>query len=242
MRFVQLNGKGPQRDPRFLERVLSNVPLFRGVAPRQIAQLATRARSAHFRRGAIACVQGECQPGLYAVAYGQVKLALRGGDGEERVMRIVGAADIFGLASSLLGRPCPYEAVALADSLLVMVPSASILALVDNDPRFARAVINALAESTVSLLAEVEAGALRRGVQRLASYLESLVGSEGADSTYRVCLPTTKTVIASRLGVKKETLSRLLRELAQKGLIAVEQREIVILDRPRLATAGREEA
>ncbi len=235
------SANGASRDPRLLEGVLSNLPLFRGVAQRQVAELAARARALHVRHGAIVCAQGECQPGLYAVAYGQVKLAFRGGDDEERVMRIVGPAETFGLAGSFLGRPSSYEAVALDDSLVVMIPAASILALVDNDPRFARAVINALSERTVTLLAEVEAGALRRGVQRLASYLDSLAGSDSADGTCTVRLPTTKTVVASRLGIKKETLSRLLRELAQKGLIAVEQREIAILDRLRLVAVAREE-
>ena len=243
MRVVNGNGNGgTPRDPRLLEGVLSNVHLFHGIGQRQIADLAARAKGLQFRRGAIVCAQGGCIPGLHAIAYGQVKLAFRGAEDEERVMRIAGPVETFGLAASVLGRPTPYEAVALDDSLLVMVPSAAILAMVENDPRFARAVIHALAERTMTLLAEVEAGALRGGVQRLASYLDSLAGSNGGNGSCTVRLPTTKTVIASRLGVKKETLSRLLRDLAQKGLIAVEQREVAILDRPGLAAVAGEEA
>ncbi len=232
---------GALRDPRLAEGVLANLPLFRDTAQRQIAELAARARTVRYRRGAVVCPQGECSPGLHAVAFGQVKLAFRGGDEEERVMRIVAPAETFGLAVSVLGRPSPYEAVTLDDSLVVIVPSAAILGLVENDPRFARTVIQALAERTMMLLAEVEAGALRRGVQRLASYLDSLAATGGGNGSCTVRLPTTKTVVASRLGVKKETLSRLLRELAEKRLISVEQREIAILDRLRLAAVAREE-
>lgn len=234
------NGNGAARDPRLLEGVLSNVRLFRGSAQHQIADLAARAKALHFRRGATVCERGLCLPGLYAVAYGQVKLAFRG-EGEERVTRIAGPVETFGLAAAILGRPAPYEAVALDDSLLVMVPSAAVLQMVDNDPRFARAVITDLAERTMSLLAEVETAALRGGVQRLAGYLDALAGQDASKSC-TVRLPTTKTVIASRLGIKKETLSRLLRGLAHRGLIAVEQREIAILDRMGLAAIAREEA
>lgn len=242
MRDVHANGNGTPRDPRLLEGMLSNVDLFRGMGQRQIADLAARAKAMQFRRGATVCAQGRCLPGLHVIAYGQVKLAFRGAENEERVMRIAGPVETFGLAASVLGRPTPYEVVALDDSLLVMVPSAAILQMVENDPRFARALIHALAERTMTLLAEVEADALQRGVQRLASYLDSLAGTDRANGTCTVRLPTTKTVIASRLGVKKETLSRLLRELGQKGLIAVEQREIAILDRLGLAAVAREEA
>jgi len=234
------NGNGATREPRLLEGVLSNVPLFRGIGQHQVADIAARAKAMHFRRGATVCERGRCLPGLYAVGYGQVKLAFRG-EGEERVTRIAGPVETFGLAAAILGRPTPYEAVAIDDSLLVMVPSAAILQLVDNDPRFARAVIVDLAERTMTLLAEVEAGALHGGVQRLAGYLDALAGN-GENKTCTVRLPTTKTVIASRLGIKKETLSRLLRDLVHRGLIAVEQREIAILDRMGLSALAREEA
>jgi CRP/FNR family transcriptional regulator len=50
-----------------------------------------------------------------------------------------------------------------------------------------------------------------------------------------VRLPATKTAIAARLGVTRETLSRLLRELATRGLIEVARNEIMIFDRARLA-------
>ena len=45
--------------------------------------------------------------------------------------------------------------------------------------------------------------------------------------------------VAARLGVKKETLSRLLRELGGRGLISVERREVRILDREGLAAVTR---
>ena len=50
----------------------------------------------------------------------------------------------------------------------------------------------------------------------------------------RVELPVSKTVVAAQLGMKKETLSRLLRQLALDGVIEVARREISILDRAGL--------
>jgi DNA-binding IclR family transcriptional regulator len=48
--------------------------------------------------------------------------------------------------------------------------------------------------------------------------------------------------VASRLGMKKETLSRLLRTFVELGLIEVMQREIGILDRVRLAAVAAQPA
>jgi CRP-like cAMP-binding protein len=231
---------GASRDPRLLEGVLSNVELFRGIAPRPLADLAARARALHFRRGMTVCPRGRAQAGLHAVAYGQVKLALRGADGDERVLRVVGPGDTFGLAVSILGQPLPYDAVALNDAFVVMIPGGTIAGLLENDPRFTRTVIRELAERAVMLLAEVESGALHRGVQRLATYLGKLAETANGNGSCVVSLPTTKTVVAARLGVKKETLSRMFRELTEQGLIEVEQRQISILDRARLAAMARQ--
>lgn len=232
------NGNGASRDPRLLEGVLSNVRLFAGVGQRRVAEIAARSRGLQIRRNGTLCERGACVPGVFAIAYGQIKLAFRGED-EERVARIAGPGETFGLAAAMLCRPTPYEAVALDDSLVIMVPTAALAQMVENDPRFARAVILELAECTMTLLAEVESGALHRGAQRLAAYLDALAGAE-RNGSCTVRLPTTKTVIAARLGIKKETLSRLLRGLAQKRLISVEQREIEILDRVRLTALARE--
>lgn len=233
---------GTSRSPRLIEGMLSNMELFRALAQRPLAEIAARSKVLQFRRGATICAASECTAVLHAIAYGKVKLALRGGDGEERVLRIAGPAQTFGLAVAILGRALPYEAVALEDSLLIRIPAGVVLALVESDPRFTRAVIASLAERKLSLLAEVGAGSLLRGVQRLAAYLESLAVPNGSDGSFLVHLPTTKTVVAARLGVKKETLSRMLRELAQKRLIAVQQREIAILDRPGLASIASQGA
>jgi CRP-like cAMP-binding protein len=53
-----------------------------------------------------------------------------------------------------------------------------------------------------------------------------------------VDLPVSKTIVAARLGMKKETLSRLLHQFTADGIIGVARREIAILDRARLASVA----
>jgi CRP-like cAMP-binding protein len=76
---------------------------------------------------------------------------------------------------------------------------------------------------------------MRRGAQRLASYLHSLART-GADASASrtVRLPVSKSVVAARLGLKKETLSRLFKQFTADGLIVVSRRDIEILDAERL--------
>jgi CRP-like cAMP-binding protein len=186
-------------------------------------------------RGTNVVQRGMHLPGVFALAYGSVKLALSCEDAEERVVSLVSAGQTFGEAKALLGRAARSTAIALVDSKLVVIPSAAILNLMEREPRFARALVYVLADRTLDLLAEVES-ATQRGAQRLAAYLVTLADGNGGDTVH---LPVSKTLVAARLGVKKETLSRLLRELAGRGLIAVERREVRILDRGALAAVTR---
>ena len=227
-----------RRGTTVLEGVIANLPMFRQAPRQSLAELARHARSQQVSRGTAVCRRGDPMPGFYAVAYGMVKLALRTDAGEEKVLRLVGPGETFGEAVMFLEKPCPVDAVALADTLLVMLPAAPVFALLESDPRFARSLIASLSQRMHALVADVEASSLRGGLQRVAAYLDAHAESR-EDGVARVRLPTTKTVIASHLGVTKETFSRLLRELAQLGLIEVARREITLLDRAGLDEIAR---
>jgi len=226
------------RDHRLLvEGVIGNLTLFRGTTPGQIAAVASRSWALAAGRGEVLAGQGERLPGVFAVAYGHIKLTLCNASTEvERVLRLVSAGQVFGISTALLGRPSQYTALALMESKLIVIPPMAIYALLDCDPRFARGMVENLAETAFALVTEIESATLRGAAHRLASYLASLPRAKGQPGACTVRLPMSKTLIAARLGMKKETLSRLLRSLARQGLIEVRRDEIALLDRERLAS------
>ena len=226
-----------ESESRFIAGVLANVELFRGLCPPQLRSLARQCRVLGVKRGALVASRDVRLPGVFALAYGSIQLMLGGAGEQRRVIRLVSPGETFGKATALLGRPSSYDAVALADSKLIVIPCAAVTTLMEREVPFARAMVTALARSNARLLGELEAATLLRSVQRLAGYLDSLAGGSPGGCT--VMLPVSKTVLAARLGVKKETLSRLLRDLADSDVIAVAQRNIAIRDRERLAKLAR---
>ncbi len=218
------------------EGVISNLPMFRQTARHLVEEIVARARQKYVQRGASICMQDESLPGLFAVGYGVVKLSLRTADNDEPVLRLVRDGDTFFDAAALLGRRCPMDAIALADSLLIVIPADALYGLVDRDPKFARTIISILARRALDYLGALEQSRTCTGVQRVASYFESLAEPAAGTAVCVVRLPVAKNVMASRLGMKKETLSRHLRHLSDGGVIAVCGREITVLDRMRLRT------
>ena len=211
-----------------------------GMSQAQATALAEHCRPLSARRGEIIVQRGARLPGVLALCAGSVKLSLRAADGDERVLRIVAAGDSFGEPTALLRKPCLYDAIALSDAKLVSIAAAGILSLLARDARFARLLAIALAERSYTVLAELEAATTQRGAQRLAGYLESLAKQTARGRATVVHLPVSKTIVAALLGMKKETLSRLLRQFTSDGVIGMTRRDIDILDPARLSAAARE--
>jgi len=233
------SGGAGSDDIRTIERLLAGLPLFEHVAAAQVRAVAAQSRLLNARRGETLCVRGERMPGVVAMVSGSAKLALRNPHGEEKVVRFVGQNETFGESSALLGRPSPVDMVALVDSVAAIVPAAPLLHLLELDARFARNAVRLMADRFLGLLGELEASTQRSALQRLAAYLDSLAAPAQAEDRSIVRLPVSKTALAARLGVTKETLSRLLRELTEQGLITVLKREIEIRSRSSLAQFAR---
>jgi len=223
--------------PLQIKAVLEKLPLLEGLNQEAIRELATQSSMMRVSRGELVVRRGERVPSLYAVAFGQVKTCLPQNGGSEMVLGLLGPGATFGKSTVLLGRPAQVDVVALDDTMLVAVRAACVVALVERNLRFSRNLARALAERNHVLVGELETSRLR-SAQRLAAYLDSIAQPAAQPGTWAARLAVSKTLLASRLGMKKETLSRLLRELAGGGLIDVAGREITIRDRLALQRLG----
>jgi len=221
---------------KLVEDILGKLPMFRRVAPAHLHRLARHAQLRRVAKDTLLYERGDPATGCYALVYGLVKLSLRAPGGAEKVLRLVGAGESFAESGMFHQRPQPVNALVLADSQLVFLPAQALFDLLDHDRTFVRTLLASLSQRVHTLIADIEAYSLSTGTQRIAAFLHSLADPQGPA---RVRLPANKTVIASRLGITKETFSRLLHELSSQGLIEVCQREIVLRDPLRLAELAR---
>lgn len=233
MNGATLNRK-PTRDPRLIEGVLVNLPLMEGVGLHVVRQLSSQSSLVIVERGETVIRRGERVNGLYAIAYGSVKKRLQHQGGAEVVLALLGPGETFAEVPALLGCPAKIDAVALTDSMLVVINAGCISTQTVSEARLARNVANVMARRMHALLNEFERSLLP-SLQRVAGYLESIAEPGDRPGIWIARLPVSKTLLAARLDMKKETLSRLLRRLAADGLIEVARRDIGILDRAGLA-------
>jgi CRP-like cAMP-binding protein len=75
----------------------------------------------------------------------------------------------------------------------------------------------------------VETYSLRSSTQRVVGYLLQHCPQSGpCEGSFDISLPTSKQVIASRLNLTPETLSRIFHDLSANGLIAVSGKQITV--------------
>ena len=223
---------------KLVEDTLGKLPMFRYVVPAHLHRLARHARLRRAAKDTLLYERGDPATGCYALVYGLVKLSLHAPDGTEKVLRLVGPGESFAESVMFHEQPQPVNALVLADSQLVFLPAQALFDLLDRDRSFVRALLGSLSQRIHTLIADIESYSLSSGTQRIAAFLHSLTDPTDP-APARVRLPANKTVIASRLGITKETFSRLLHELSTQGLIEVCQREIVLHDPQRLAELAR---
>jgi CRP-like cAMP-binding protein len=205
--------------------------LFSYLSPRDLAQLAAIASLQTYRKGQTIFTEGDDANALWVLLKGQVKIFKVGPDGREQVLRIVRAGESFAEAAALSRGAFPASAEATGRSTAVRFPADGFLRLLDTNPQLATNMIVALSQLLRGFAALVDALALRDVPSRLAKYLLDASLRAESDS---IVLDVRKTVLAARLGTVSETLSRALRRLRERGLIAVDGQRIDLLDRAGL--------
>lgn len=214
--------------------VLSNLPLFRNLDADEIDRILLPAvREIRTERGDTLFQKGDQLSGLYVIVYGQVKLAFPSPNGSEKVLQIFGAGESFGEAVMFLERPAPVYSQTLIDSLILLISKQAIFDAIERDPTFARRMLGGLSMRLHALVQDVESYSLRSAAQRVIGYLLQSVPESDAGQL-AVTLPASKHVIASRLNLTPETLSRIFSQLSHDNLITVSGRDVTIHDADRL--------
>jgi CRP-like cAMP-binding protein len=206
---------------------LSVLPLFNELGQEELDEIANATTERHVARGEMVFHRGDPCVGFHSVVYGQVKLAFTSSQGGEKVIEIIGPGHSFGEALMFMEKPYIVSAQALADSLLLHVGKSAVFSGIEHDPNFARKMLAGMSRRLHGLICDVEAYSLSSGTQRVIGYL--LKGEELKDGD-QFRLEVSKTVIASRLNLTPEHFSRILHDLSAHQMIAVNGRDITILD------------
>jgi len=169
---------------------------------------------------------------LFIVVDGQVKLQVSSRSGEVAVLTTVGKPDCFGELAFLDGGPRSTSARALTDLMLVEIPRASLLALVQQEPQVLDTLLRILGERLRRLTEQIADATFLDVGGRLAKLLLTLANAQhGAPATDATDLALTQTDLANMVGGTRQTVNRILADLEQRDVIHLDG-HVLIIRRP----------
>jgi CRP-like cAMP-binding protein len=166
---------------------------------------------------------------FYLVRSGQVKLFRQSSKGDEKIIEIIQPGQTFAEAVMfLINRAYPVYAEALEPSQVLGFDMNTYLELLHESPKSCFGLMASMSQRLHSHVDEIDYLTQQNASFRLVYYLLQQIPDQEADRS--IHLTTPKTVIASRLSIKPETLSRILTRLATQGLIEVHGNDITLSD------------
>ena len=230
-----------QQDVTDVEGVLKITPVFRKLAAPDLHTIARAAAVRRYEKGQVIFEQDSPADAFYTIASGRVKIFKMLPTGKDLILEIFGTGDPLGAVAAYDGRPFPASAVALEDTVCVVIPRATFFRLLEEHPSLVRGLMLGMTIRLVELtnrLAHLSGTRVEPRFARLFLKLAGEMGRQERGGTF-IPLPLTRQELADLTGTTIETGIRIMSRWGKEEIIRTEKEGFVILDRRTLeVTAG----
>jgi CRP-like cAMP-binding protein len=191
-------------------------PLFEGLPAASVARLVDGASVRSYEDDTLLFSAGDRAEGFFVVAEGSVRLFALSEDGIESIIEIFGKGTSFAEAAMFASGRFPVNAEAMAGSRLVRIDAATFLRRLAEDKASAFKMLASVGRWQLRLMGELYHLKAQTPAQRLAWYILQLTDAQSGSVTVK--LPYRKSLIASRIGIAPESLSRAIARLGELGV------------------------
>jgi CRP-like cAMP-binding protein len=225
----------PMEECSALYESLRNHYLFAGLDEADFEQLAKHIAAMSLEKGEVLFHRGDAAEYFYLIDTGLIELSLIAPTGDKKTLEVVGPGRTFGEAVAFMrGHKYPVTAEALQDSRLCRIPNHTYVELIRSNSDASMRLLADISRHLHDRVREIEHLTIQNARARLTSYLVDHLLEPPVDDQATARLDLPRHVIASRLSIQPETLSRLLRNLTDEGIVSVDDRVVFIHSMSRL--------
>jgi CRP/FNR family transcriptional regulator, dissimilatory nitrate respiration regulator len=194
------------------------LPLFSDLSPEDGALLVRNSRIISRKRGQFLFAHGDKVTHFYVICRGAIQVFRETPGGEEVTSNILIAGDSINAGEVIASRAeHAMNARAVDDCSLLEIPVAWMREHLNDFDPIAKKLLSSLVDKLHEAEVEAEHHTTMSAAQIGACYLQKLCVLYNFDP-HGFELPYSKTLIASRLRIKKETFSRTLQTLRNHGI------------------------
>ena len=212
-------------------RELRRAYLFAEMPDLYLQQLIGQMQDIHLSPGDSLFRHGQPAERFFFLREGLVKLFRLSPEGDEKIIEIMRPGETFAEAVMFMGTQgrYPVSAEAVSDAKLYAFEQKKFLSMLHESSDACFGLLASMSRRLHMLVNQIESLTLQNATYRLVAYLLEQIPRDVKTSP-EVQLTTPKGVIASRLAIQPETLSRILAKLRQGGLIEVQGNHITVRD------------
>lgn len=215
-------------DPKKCEQQLREADLFADIPAAALAPLLEVIATREYEQGEMLFWQDEPAAGFFVLNTGGLHVYRTGMDGRRQILHVFDApGDVCGEVPVFEGSTYPASAEALGPCRALYVPRTDFLRVTRQHPELLLAMLAVLSRRLRRFVGLIDDLSLKDVGSRLAAFLLEQAAEAGRPS-FR--LGMSKSLLAARVGTIAETVSRTLRKMQTQEYLAVQGREITILD------------
>lgn len=208
-----------QAPPPGMARSLAAIPFFSDLAPELAERFAPRMHWVTVEPGRLLLDFDDPSNEVFFVLSGSVRVAMRTPGGRELVLDDIPPGRFFGEMAAIDGAQRSASVTALHRSRICRVPGPVFMALLAEAPdlslRLMRVLVQRIRESNSRML-ELTSLDIRH---RLYAELLRTAGPVQADGARIISPPPVQQIIASRIGARREAVSREIARLLRQGVL-----------------------
>lgn len=185
-----------------------------------------------FRRGDPPC-------GLYAVLEGSVRIGAVNEQGKEALLSLVEPPHWFGEICLFDGQPRTHDAFGVGLCILLHVPQAALLELLEDQPQYWRHLALLMSHKLRLTFINLEQLSLMPAPTRVAHRLLLIAEGYGETEHPRRILQLPQEQLALMLSLSRQTINQILKELQNQGILNLSYGEIEVVDLEKLRVAAQ---
>jgi len=206
------------------------------LSPDELMDFDTISHVSAYPAGAILFLEHQRSPGIFLLCQGRIKLSISSSQGKTLVLRIAKPGEVLGLLSAVSGRPYEVTAETLRPCQVAFIASKDFQQFLYKHPAVFEHVAFHLGWEYKAACGSLRAVGLGASTfERTAGFLLNWSLEEGASRNGdRFKLALSHEKIAEHIGIARESVTRALHELRNRGLIETDGSTFVIADRAAL--------
>ncbi len=189
-----------------------------------LSELNNLRQTTFYPRGALLFVEGQPTRGLFIICAGQAKLYVNSAEGQSLTLRTIDPGEVLCLSSLIADEPYPATAETLCPSQVGFLPRLGFLQLMRAYPDVSLRVAKHLSMEISKAWQQTRMLALAPDTHaKLTQFLLNFADKHGQDTSegLRITLYMTHEEIARNIGASRESVSRILSDWKQRGVIRV---------------------